>query len=75
MTTICQHPCHERAEALAGLIDAEFDEMPGMHLTFAQAKRLWNLSDDECADVLDCLVSSGRLTRRDGQFCRCTCDR
>ena len=75
MTTICTQPCQERIEALASLIDAEYDEMPGMRLTFAQARRLWNLSTDECEDVLDCLVRAGRLTRRGDQFCRCACDR
>ena len=74
-------PAPETVSAPAGdvvdleMVDAEFDDMPGMHLTFPQAKRLWHLSDEECAEVLDCLVSSGRLTRRCGQFCRSDCDR
>lgn len=56
---------------LAWLIDAEYKEMPGMRLTFAQVKRLWNLSTDECRQVLDYLVSSGRLTRDDDdRYCR-----
>lgn len=56
---------------LAWLIDAEYREMPGMRLTFAQVRRLWNLSGDECARVLDYLVSSGVLTQDDDQrFCR-----
>ncbi|MGB2716543.1 MAG: hypothetical protein WBC51_20335 [Vicinamibacterales bacterium] len=56
---------------LAWLIDAEYREMPGMRLTFAQVRRLWNLSADECARVLDYLVSSGVLTQDDDRrFCR-----
>jgi hypothetical protein len=58
-------------EDLAWLIDAEFREMPGMRLTTAQVRRLWNLSADECARVLNYLVKSGVLTRdEDGRFCR-----
>ena len=68
MATICTKPGQER-------IDAEYDAMAGMRLTSAQARRLWNLSSDECDDVPDCLVRSGRLTRCGDQFCRCTCDR
>jgi Fic family protein len=56
---------------LAWLIDAEYQEMPGMRLTFAQVRRLWNLSADECTRVLDYLVDSGVLTQdEDHRFCR-----
>jgi hypothetical protein len=54
-----------RLEDVAWFIDAEFKEMPGMRLTFAQVKRLWNLSDDDCRAVLDYLVSSERLSLDD----------
>jgi hypothetical protein len=58
-------------EDLAWLIDAEYREMPGMRLTFAQVRRLWNLSADECARVLDYLVDSGALMRDEAnRFCR-----
>jgi hypothetical protein len=58
-------------EDLAWLIDAEYREMPGMRLTFAQARRLWNLSGDQCARVLDYLVESGVLARdEENRFCR-----
>ena len=75
MTAICERPRRDRIEDLAWRIDAEYDEMPGMRLTFAQAKRLWNLSDEQCKAVLERLVRAGRLVRRGDQFCRCTCDR
>lgn len=65
------HEPRPTLEDLAWLIEAEYREMPGMHLTFAQARRLWNLSADECARVLDYLVRSGVLTKdRDNRFCR-----
>ena len=58
-------------EDVACLIDAELNEMPGMRLTFAQVKRLWSLSDDDCRTALDYLVSSGRLSQDDdGRFSR-----
>ena len=58
-------------ENLAGLIRAEFDEMPCMQLSFAQVRRFWNLSDDECHRILDQLVCGGVL-RLDAQhrYCR-----
>ena len=52
-----------RLENIAWLIEDEYKEMPGMRLTFAQVKRLWNLSSDDCRNVLDYLVSAGRLAR------------
>lgn len=46
-------------------IDADFHEMPGMRLTAAQARRLWNLSPQDCGDALEHLHQSGRLARDD----------
>jgi Fic family protein len=58
-------------EDVAWLIDAEYHEMPGMRLTSAQVRRLWNLSADQCSRVLDYLVKSGVLIRdKDDRFCR-----
>ena len=51
----------QRIDDLAWRIEAEFREMPGMRLTFAQVKRLWNLSNDQCSRVLDYLTSTGLL--------------
>jgi hypothetical protein len=55
---------------LAWLIEAEYREMPGMRLTFAQVRRLWNLPADKCARVLDYLVHAGVLVQDDDErFC------
>ena len=35
--------------------------MPGMRLTRAQVRRLWNLSSPECDEVVDALISDGFL--------------
>lgn len=37
-------------------VRAEFLEMPGLRLTFAQAMRLWGLDEDDCQRVIDALV-------------------
>ena len=58
---------NQRSDDLAWRIDAEFREMPGMRLTFAQVKRLWNLSNDQCSRVLDFLTSTGLLTQDEEQ--------
>jgi hypothetical protein len=39
----------------------EFLRLPGLRLTPAQVRRLWNLSPDGCARVLDSLISDGLL--------------
>lgn len=36
----------------------EFDDMPGMRLTFAQAMRLWSLDRETCELVLDELLAT-----------------
>jgi hypothetical protein len=45
------------------LIRLEYAEMPDLQLTFWQAKRLWNLSDELCERALSDLVRSGFLVR------------
>lgn len=58
-------------EALGQRIDAEFREMPGMCLTEAQARRLFNLSEPTCSRLLSLLVTRGVLRRTDdGQYRR-----
>jgi DNA-binding IclR family transcriptional regulator len=58
-------------EALGQRIDAEFREMPGMSLTEAQARRLFNLSESTCSRLLSLLVARGVLRRtEDGQYRR-----
>ena len=44
---------------------AEFLEMPGLRLTFAQAMRLWGLSEEDCQRVIDALIRSCFLQRTD----------
>ena len=45
------------------LIRMEYAEMPGLRLTFWQAQRLWNLSEELCEQALGALVRSGFLDR------------
>jgi hypothetical protein len=53
------------------LIQMEYAEMPGMRLTFCQAQRLWNLSDELCQRALATLTGSGFLARTpDGAYVR-----
>ena len=40
---------------------AEFEEQPGLRLTFRQVQRLWGLSIRECQDTLDYLIDAGML--------------
>jgi len=52
-------------------VQGEFLEMPGMRLTEAQARRLWNLDAASCQTLLTALVNSQFLFRtRDGAFMR-----
>src|SRR5438876_7173896 len=54
-------------------IRGEFREMPGLTLTVAQARRLWNVDLPTCTDVLSQLVESGFLCRKaDGTYARAT---
>lgn len=50
-------------------VQGEFLEMPGLRLTEAQARRLWNLDQTQCESLLDTLVQERFLFRtRDGAF-------
>jgi len=42
-------------------VRGEYREMPGLHLTVAQAARLFNLEPAQCGQVLDTLVTIGEL--------------
>jgi hypothetical protein len=42
-------------------VRGEFNEMPGLQLTIAQAARLWGLDDTACRRVIDALVESAFL--------------
>lgn len=49
------------------IIHDEFADMPGLRLTRAQFRRLWNLTIDEGELILDCLLETGFLVEgRDG---------
>lgn len=52
-------------------VRGEFLEMPGLRLTEAQARRLWNLDAESCEALLAALVDAKFLFRtRDGAFMR-----
>jgi hypothetical protein len=65
-------PSATSLEDLAWLVAAEYNEMPGMRLTFDQAKRLFNLSTEDCRKVLTDLVDA-KLLMEDTchRYCRC----
>jgi hypothetical protein len=46
-------------------------EMPGLHLTLSQARRLWHLDEHSCQRALEELVRSHFLVKRaNGSFTR-----
>jgi hypothetical protein len=53
---------------LLPVIQAEYLEMPGLHLTSRQAQRLWGLDAPTCVALFDTLVRAQflRRTHRDG---------
>jgi hypothetical protein len=57
------------AEALR-LAQAEFQEMPGLKLTEAQAARLWSFDSALCSAVLSTLVDRRYLIRSRDAFQR-----
>jgi len=59
-------PASTRAEDLGRLVErvrGEFNEMPGMQLTEAQAARLWGLEPTACHGVVELLVGAAFLRR------------
>ncbi len=53
------------------LIQMEYAEMPELRLTFSQARRLWNFSEELCERALTELLVSGFLGRTpDGSYVR-----
>jgi hypothetical protein len=61
-------------DALLQRVCGEFLEMPGLRLTCQQARRLWDLDEPTCQEILDFLVGAGFLARpeRDGGYARLT---
>ncbi len=56
---------------LMGRVRAEYQEMPGLKLTAAQAQRLWGLDRAACDALLGALVDAKFLYQtRDGAFVR-----
>jgi hypothetical protein len=55
-------------ERLHQRIRAEYNEMPGLRLTLAQAARFFNLERQYCEDVLTTLVSCGALWTNGREF-------
>jgi hypothetical protein len=59
------------------LVKSEYLEMPGLCLTPAQVRRLWNLDLHTAAAVLQqlvkdgflCVTEAGTFERRDSHFC------
>lgn len=47
------------------IIRAEYNEIPGLHLTTKQAQRLWNLDPTTCDALLNALIGVKFLRRTD----------
>jgi hypothetical protein len=63
-----------QVEDAAELIRMEYAEMPDLRVTFWQAQRLWNLSDELCERALNRLIRKGFLVRMDdGRYARALC--
>lgn len=59
-----------RVTELVGRIRAEYDEMPGLCLTRAQAQRLWLLEPDLCDNIFRAMVDAGFLRLTAGGYVR-----
>jgi hypothetical protein len=58
-------------DALVTRIKSEFNESPGMCLTLRQGARLWGIAPEECARIVDLLVSQEFLRwTRNGEVIR-----
>lgn len=56
-------------DQLVARIRAEYEQMPGLRLTFVQACRLWQLDGTTCLALLEQLVVERYLHRtRDGAY-------
>jgi hypothetical protein len=49
------------APTLFERVRGEFNEMPGLQLTIAQASRLWGMDQSACRRVIDALVDAAFL--------------
>jgi hypothetical protein len=49
---------------------SEFEDQPGLRLTFSQVRRLWDLPESACLEALAYLIRIGLLQRdAHGQYC------
>lgn len=53
----------ERIDKWLALMQGEYLEVPGLHLTKRQAERLWGLDPHVCDALLDALVAVGFLRK------------
>ena len=58
---------HRVREELVPRIRAEFEEMPGLSLTSAQASKFFGMSPEVCADILANLIEEGMLSLNSDQ--------
>ena len=49
------------ARVLTERVRGEFNEMPGLQLTMAQAAKLWGMDQKACRTVIEALVDSAFL--------------
>ena len=62
---------HQALDDVLRRVQGEYNEMPGLRLTTAQAQRLWGLDRAACDALLGALVDAKFLFRtRDGAFVR-----
>lgn len=61
---------HAALNDLPVRILCEFEDQPGLRLTFSQIRRLWDVSEAECLEALGYLLRN-ELLRRDanGRYC------
>jgi DNA-binding GntR family transcriptional regulator len=61
-------PMHTHATDWLRLVQAEYEEMPGLNLTKPQVQRLWGIDEVTCNEVLGTLEAERFLKRtpRDG---------
>ena len=55
---------------LLSTIRAEYEDLPGLSLTLAQAARLWNVDRRECLEALEVLTKEGFLSRARDSYVR-----
>ena len=58
-----QQPAPENVCEWVRLVQSEFAEMPGLHLSKRQAQRLWNLDPSSADVIFDALEASHFLRR------------